>query len=80
MNKKNKVAFINGITGQNGSYLVQLLLEKGYEVQGLKRSSSSFNTSGIDNLYHDPHEKNTKFILHHRDLIDSTNIMKFKKF
>ena len=76
MNKKNKVAFITGITGQDGSYLAELLLEKGYEVHGLKRRSSSFNTSRIDNLYQDPHEKNAKFILHYGDLIDSTNIMK----
>ena len=76
MNKKNKVAFITGITGQDGSYLAELLLEKGYEVHGLKRRSSSFNTSRIDNLYQDPHEKNAKFFLHYGDLIDSTNIMK----
>ena len=76
MNKKNKVAFITGITGQDGSYLAELLLEKGYEVHGLKRRSSSFNTSRIDNLYQDPHEINAKFILHYGDLIDSTNIMK----
>ncbi len=76
MNKKIKVAFITGITGQDGSYLAELLLEKGYEVHGLKRRSSSFNTSRIDNLYQDPHEKDAKFILHYGDLIDSTNIMK----
>jgi len=76
MNKKNKVAFITGITGQDGSYLAELLLNKGYEVHGLKRRSSSFNTSRIDNLYQDPHEKDAKFILHYGDLIDSTNIMK----
>ena len=76
MNKINKVAFITGITGQDGSYLAELLLEKGYEVHGLKRRSSSFNTTRIDHLYQDPHEKDTKFILHYGDLIDSTNIMK----
>ena len=76
MIKKNKVAFITGITGQDGSYLAELLLEKGYEVHGLKRRSSSFNTSRIDNLYQDPHEEDPKFILHYGDLIDSTNIMK----
>jgi GDPmannose 4,6-dehydratase len=75
MNKKNKVAFITGITGQDGSYLAELLLEKGYEVHGLKRRSSSFNTSRIDHLYQDPHERDAKFILHYGDLIDSTNIM-----
>ena len=73
---KNKVAFITGITGQDGSYLAELLLEKGYEVHGLKRRSSSFNTSRIDHLYQDPHEKEAKFILHYGDLIDSTNLMK----
>ena len=56
--------------------MAELLLEKGYEVHGLKRRSSSFNTSRIDNLYQDPHEKDAKFILHYGDLIDSTNIMK----
>ena len=76
MIKNNKVALITGITGQDGSYLAELLLEKGYEVHGLKRRSSSFNTSRIDHLYQDPHEKNARFILHYGDLIDSTNIMK----
>ena len=76
MDKENKVAFITGITGQDGSYLAELLLEKGYEVHGLKRRSSSFNSSRIDHLYQDPHEKDAKFILHYGDLIDSTNIMK----
>ena len=76
MENKNKVAFITGITGQDGSYLAELLLEKGYEVHGLKRRSSSFNTSRIDNLYQDPHEEDPKFFLHYGDLIDSTNIMK----
>ena len=75
MVKKNKVALITGITGQDGSYLAELLLEKGYEVHGLKRRSSSFNTSRIDHLYQDPHERDAKFILHYGDLIDSTNIM-----
>ena len=76
MDKKNKVALITGVTGQDGSYLVELLLEKGYVVHGLKRRSSSFNTSRIDHLYQDPHEKNAKFFLHYGDLIDSTNIFK----
>ena len=76
MVKKNKIAFITGITGQDGSYLAELLLQKGYEVHGLKRRSSSFNTARIDHLYQDPHENNPKFILHYGDLIDSTNIMK----
>jgi len=72
----NKVALITGITGQDGSYLAELLLEKGYEVHGIKRRSSSFNTSRIDSLYQDPHEHNQKFFLHYGDLIDSTNILK----
>ena len=76
MVKKSKVALITGITGQDGSYLGELLLSKGYIVHGLKRRSSSFNTSRIDHLYQDPHEKDAKFILHYGDLIDSTNIIK----
>ena len=79
MIKKNKVALITGITGQDGSYLAELLLEKNYEVHGLKRRSSSFNTSRIDHLYQDPHEKDANFFLHYGDLIDSTNIMKLIK-
>ena len=74
--KLNKVALITGITGQDGSYLAELLLEKGYEVHGIKRRSSTFNTSRIDSLYQDPHDKNQRFILHYGDLIDSTNILK----
>jgi GDPmannose 4,6-dehydratase len=69
-----KKAIISGITGQDGSYLAELLLKKGYEVHGLIRRSSSFNTSRIEHLYQDPHEKNTKLILHHSDLSDSSNI------
>ena len=76
MIKSNKVALITGVTGQDGSYLAELLLEKGYEVHGLKRRSSSFNTSRIDHLYQDPHESDAMFTLHYGDLIDSTNIMK----
>ena len=71
-----KTALITGITGQDGSYLAELLLNKGYEVHGIKRRSSSFNTSRIDELYQDPHEKDQKFFLHYGDLIDSTNILK----
>ncbi len=74
--KKTKVAFITGITGQDGSYLAELLLEKGYEVHGLKRRSSSFNTSRIDHLYQDPHELNQKFFLHYGDLTDSSNLIR----
>ena len=76
MSNKNKVALITGITGQDGSYLADLLLKKGYEVHGIKRRSSSFNTSRIDDLYQDPHDKDQKLYLHYGDLIDSTNILK----
>ena len=60
-----KVALITGITGQDGSYLVELLLDKGYEVHGIKRRASSLNTDRIDHLYQDPHEKNLRFKLHY---------------
>ena len=73
---KKKIALITGITGQDGSYLAELLLEKGYEVHGIKRRSSSFNTSRIDKLYQDPHVKDQTFFLHYGDLIDSANILK----
>ena len=76
MIKKIKVALITGITGQDGSYLAELLLEKGYEVHGIKRRSSSFNTSRIDHLYQDPHETNQELILHYGDLTDSTNLIR----
>mgnify|MGYP000135465425 CR=1 FL=1 len=69
-----KIALITGITGQDGSYLAELLLEKGYEVHGIKRRSSSFNTSRIDHIYLDPHEKNSRFFLHYGDLTDSSNL------
>ena len=71
-----KVALITGITGQDGSYLAELLLEKGYEVHGVKRRASSFNTHRIDHIYQDPHEKDQKFKLHYGDLTDSMNITK----
>lgn len=71
-----KVALITGITGQDGSYLAELLLEKGYEVHGVKRRASSFNTQRIDHLYVDLHEKNVHFKLHYGDLTDSTNIIR----
>lgn len=71
-----KVALITGITGQDGSYLAEFLLEKGYEVHGMKRRSSSFNTSRIDHLYQDVHNKNLKFKLHYGDLTDSTNLIR----
>ena len=71
-----KKALITGITGQDGSYLAEFLLQKGYEVHGIKRRSSSFNTSRIDHIYNDPHIENTKFILHYGDLTDSTNLIR----
>lgn len=70
-----KKALITGITGQDGSYLAELLLSKGYEVHGLKRRSSSFNTERIDHIYQNPEETNRNFILHYGDLTDSTNII-----
>ena len=71
-----KKALITGITGQDGSYLAEFLLKKGYQVHGIKRRSSSFNTERIDHLYQDPHESDINFILHYGDLTDSTNIIK----
>ena len=71
-----KVALITGVTGQDGSYLAELLLEKGYMVHGIKRRSSSLNTERIDHIYQDPHEENTRFKLHYGDLTDSLNITK----
>jgi GDPmannose 4,6-dehydratase len=72
----NKVALITGITGQDGSYLAEFLLDKGYEVHGIKRRSSSFNTDRIDHLYQDPHEADRKFILHYGDLSDSMSLVR----
>jgi GDPmannose 4,6-dehydratase len=71
-----KVALITGVTGQDGAYLSELLLKKGYEVHGIKRRSSLFNTERIDHLYQDPHEKNVHFKLHYGDLTDSTNLIR----
>jgi GDPmannose 4,6-dehydratase len=71
-----KVALITGVTGQDGAYLSELLLSKGYIVHGIKRRSSSFNTERVDHLYQDPHEKNKNFILHYGDLTDSTNLIR----
>jgi GDPmannose 4,6-dehydratase len=71
-----KTALITGITGQDGAYLAELLLEKGYRVHGLKRRASSFNTDRIDHLYQDPHEKNVRLTLHYGDLTDSTNLIR----
>ena len=71
-----KKALITGITGQDGAYLAELLLEKGYEVHGIKRRSSLFNTDRIDHLYQDPHDKNPRFILHHGDLTDASSLIR----
>lgn len=71
-----KIALITGITGQDGSYLAEFLLEKGYKVHGIKRRASSFNTQRIDHLYQDQHEQNVNFKLHYGDLTDSTNIIR----
>jgi len=71
-----KTALITGVTGQDGAYLAELLLGKGYEVHGIKRRSSSFNTSRIDHLYQDPHNPDPKFHLHYGDLTDSTNLIR----
>jgi GDPmannose 4,6-dehydratase len=70
----NKTALITGVTGQDGSYLAEFLLEKGYEVHGIKRRSSSLNTQRIDHIYKDPHIENQNFILHYGDLTDSSNL------
>jgi len=69
-----KIALITGVTGQDGSYLAEFLLKKGYEVHGIKRRASSFNTQRIDHIFQDPHEKNPKFKLHYGDLTDSSNL------
>lgn len=71
-----KIALITGVTGQDGAYLAELLLEKGYEVHGIKRRTSLFNTDRIDHLYQDPHEPNRRFILHHGDLTDSSSLIR----
>ena len=71
-----KKALITGVTGQDGSYLAKFLLDKGYEVHGIKRRSSLINTSRIDQLFRDPHETDVKFILHHGDLTDSTSLIR----
>jgi GDPmannose 4,6-dehydratase len=76
MDSKQKVALITGITGQDGAYLAEFLLKKGYIVHGVKRRSSLFNTDRIDHLYQDPHVKQANFILHYGDLTDSTNLIR----
>ncbi|MDY0129042.1 MAG: GDP-mannose 4,6-dehydratase [Methanosarcina vacuolata] len=72
----DKVALITGITGQDGAYLAEFLLNKGYTVHGIKRRSSSFNTGRVDHLYRDPHERNVNFFMHYGDLTDSTNLIR----
>jgi GDPmannose 4,6-dehydratase len=76
---KSKVALITGITGQDGSYLAELLLDEGYEVHGVKRRASSFNTQRIDHIYQDPHIEHQNFILHYGDLSDSSNLIRIIK-
>ncbi len=71
-----KRALITGVTGQDGAYLAELLLAKGYEVHGMKRRASMFNTGRVDHLYHDPHESGKRFTLHHGDMTDSTNLIR----
>jgi GDPmannose 4,6-dehydratase len=72
----DKVALITGVTGQDGAYLAELLLSKGYHVHGLRRRSSSFNSARIEHLYQDPHEANVRFLTHYGDLTDSTNLIR----
>ncbi len=76
MTQQGKVALITGITGQDGSYLAELLLEKGYIVHGIKRRTSLFNTDRIDHLYHDTHETGVRFFLHHGDMTDSSSLLR----
>ena len=71
-----KKTLITGVTGQDGSYLAEFLLKKGYEVHGIKRRTSLINTDRIDHLYQDPHEQNRRFILHHGDLTDATSLIR----
>jgi GDPmannose 4,6-dehydratase len=72
----NKVALITGVTGQDGAYLAELLLEKGYEVHGLRRRASLFNTDRIDHLYQDPHLAGTRLFLHYGDMTDSSSLIR----
>jgi GDPmannose 4,6-dehydratase len=72
----DKIALITGATGQDGAYLAELLLSKGYVVHGIKRRSSSFNTERVDHLYQDPHERNVRFTLHYGDMTDATNLIR----
>ena len=76
MTQAKKVALITGVTGQDGAYLAEFLLKKGYEVHGIKRRASSFNTTRIDHLYQDPHVDGRNFILHYGDMTDSSNLIR----
>lgn len=76
MTSTRKKALITGVTGQDGAYLAEFLLDKGYEVHGIKRRSSLINTDRVDHIYQDPHEKNLRFVLHYGDLTDSTNVIR----
>ena len=76
MSHTNKVALITGITGQDGSYLAEFLLEKGYTVHGIKRRASLFNTQRVDHIYQDPHVDNARFTLHYGDLSDTCNLVR----
>jgi GDPmannose 4,6-dehydratase len=76
MSHTNKVALITGITGQDGSYLAEFLLEKGYTVHGIKRRASLFNTQRVDHIYQDPHVDNARFTLHYGDLSDTSNLIR----
>ncbi len=76
---RERIALITGVTGQDGAYLAEFLLDKGYVVHGLKRRSSSFNTGRVDHLYHDPHERNVRFFMHHGDMTDATNLIRIVK-
>ena len=71
-----KKALITGITGQDGAYLAEFLLTRGYEVHGIKRRASSFNTARVDHLYRDPHEEGVRFFMHYGDLTDATNLIR----
>jgi GDPmannose 4,6-dehydratase len=71
-----RVALITGVTGQDGAYLAEFLLNKGYVVHGLKRRSSSFNTGRVDHLYQDPHEQELRFTMHYGDMTDATNLIR----
>src|SRR5712675_1579707 len=73
---KKRVALVTGATGQDGGYLAELLLAKGYTVHGIKRRSSSFNTGRVDHLYQDPHDPELRFVLHYGDMTDATNLIR----